>query len=87
MIEDFSEVIRLNPQDAGVYYYSYYNRGLAYKLVGHYERAIKDFDEATRLNPQDAKGYYVRGLAYEALGKTIEADRDFAKAKELGYDP
>ena len=44
-IIDYSEAIRLNPQDS----IAYYNRGLAYHHLEQDEQAIKDFDEAIRL--------------------------------------
>jgi len=83
LCQDFDEAIRLDPRLAEVYY----DRGIAYILLGQYERAIQDFDEAIRLDPRSAKAYYMRGWAYESLGKSKEAGRDLAKAKELEYPP
>ncbi|MFC2122097.1 tetratricopeptide repeat protein [Bacteroidota bacterium] len=63
-IEDYSEAIRLYPQD----FAAYYNRGLAYSDLEQFERAIEDYDEAIRILPQYAKYYGSRGDAYARLG-------------------
>ena len=81
-IKDFDAAIRLNPQSD-----AYYNRGVAYRKLGQFERAIEDYEEAIRLDPQYAEAYYLSGAAYGAIGKSVEAERDFAKAKGLGYPP
>ena len=44
-IQDFTEVIRLNPNDAAVYYL----RGIAYMLKSEYDRARSDFNKALAL--------------------------------------
>ena len=44
-IRDFDEVIRLDPQDAAVYY----NRGLAYGRIGNSIEAERDFAQAKEL--------------------------------------
>ena len=47
-IADFTEAIRLNPNDAE----AYYSRGCEYFEKGDHDRAIADFTEAIRLNPK-----------------------------------
>src|SRR5262249_37259280 len=48
-VADFSESIRLNPDDA-----TYYNnRGIAYEGKQDYDRAIAAFTEAIKLRPND----------------------------------
>lgn len=60
-IRDYTEAIRLNPQDAD----AYNNRGNAYQDgKKDYDRAIADYNEAIRLNPQFAIAYTNRGNAY-----------------------
>ena len=44
-IEDFDEAIRLDPQ----YAIAYSDRGLAYHMLGQYERAIEDFNKAIEI--------------------------------------
>ena len=83
LCQDFDEAIRLDPRLAEVCY----DRGIAYILLGQYERAIQDLDEAIRLDPQHEAVYSNRGKAYFNLGEQELADRDFAKAKEFGYAP
>jgi tetratricopeptide (TPR) repeat protein len=51
IIADRSEAIRLNPQDANVFY----KRGIAYHGQGDYARAIADYDAAVRLEPANPK--------------------------------
>ena len=78
-IEDFTQALRLNPQDA----IAFNNRGLAYANQGDYQPAIADYNQALRLNPQDAEAYYNRGLAYRKLGDTQQAITDLRKAADL----
>ncbi|MCX7833208.1 MAG: tetratricopeptide repeat protein [Ignavibacteria bacterium] len=61
----------------------YYNRGIAYRYKGDYDRAIQDYNKAIEINPNDADAYYYRGLAYEKLGKKEEAERDFEIYEKL----
>jgi lipoprotein NlpI len=41
----------------------YFNRGIAYKHKGQYDRAIQDYDQAIRLNPRQAEAFSSRGTA------------------------
>jgi len=59
-IRDYTEAIRLNPQDAK----AYNNRGSAYDDKRDYDAAIRDYTEAIRLNPLYAKAYVGRAAAY-----------------------
>ena len=79
-IQDYDQVIRLDPEYAD----AYHNRGYSYDEAGQYERAIQDYSEAILLDPQDADAYYNRGVSYHNLGQSAEAERDFAKSEELG---
>ncbi len=44
--------------------WAYYNRGIAYKNLKDYRRAIEDYDQALRLDPDYVKAYNNRGYAY-----------------------
>ena len=48
-IADFSEAIRLDPEEA----LPFYNRGRARSDGGDVEGAIADFEEGARLDPED----------------------------------
>ncbi|MFC2019839.1 tetratricopeptide repeat protein [Chloroflexota bacterium] len=47
-ISEYDEAIRLDPQDATVYY----KRGLTYYHLGQFERALKDYSKAVSLDPK-----------------------------------
>jgi tetratricopeptide (TPR) repeat protein len=69
-----NEILRANPSDMS----ALGNRGIGFRIVGDYGRAIADFDAAIRLKP-DIAGYYLeRALALDAMGKLDEA---------LSHDP
>ncbi len=59
-IQDYTEAIRLKPNDA--YYYS--NRGDVRLLKGEYKDAINDFNEAIRLDPNNSGSFSSRGFAW-----------------------
>ena len=46
-IADYTQAIRLNPDDA----YAYYSRGKAYHWKDDYDRAIADYEQALRIDP------------------------------------
>jgi len=78
-IADFTEAIRLNPQDAD----PYNNRGMVWGTKGDYDRVIADYDEAIRLNPQYANAYHNRGSAWENKGEYERAIADYDEAIRL----
>ncbi|MCL2622307.1 MAG: tetratricopeptide repeat protein, partial [Planctomycetaceae bacterium] len=81
-IADFTEVIRLKPDDAE----AYSSRGDAYDSKGDYDCAIADFTEAIRLKPDDAEAYSSRGDAYNNKGDYDRAIADFTEAICLNPD-
>ena len=62
---------------------AYYNRGIAYKNKGQYERAISDYTKALEINPRDADTYYNRGITYRNKGQYDKAITDFTKGIEI----
>ena len=78
-IADYSEVIRLNPQDED----GFSGRGRVYSDQRDYTRAIADYSEAIRLNPQDADVFFRRGDAIFHQGDYARAILDFSEAIRL----
>jgi Flp pilus assembly protein TadD len=71
--------MRIDPNNA----VPYYDRGIAYYWLKHYEKAVEDYTEAIRLQPNYWQAYGNRANAYQQLGETEKARRDLARAKEL----
>jgi tetratricopeptide (TPR) repeat protein len=61
----------------------YHKRGISYRLLGEYRRAIEDFDQALALSPEDAYIYGSRGVAYSYSEDYQQALRDFNRVLEL----
>jgi len=79
-IQDFNQVIRLNPNLT----LAYNARGAAYLAKGQPDRAIQDFNQAIRLNPNSAYlAFNNRGAAYLAKGRPDRAIQDFDQAIRL----
>ncbi|MGK7940528.1 MAG: tetratricopeptide repeat protein [Crocosphaera sp.] len=78
-IADFSEIIRINPQEVE----AYYNRGIAYAKLQDYQGAIADFNQALILDPTIAEIYLERAKVYLQLGERDSAIADLNKAKQL----
>jgi tetratricopeptide (TPR) repeat protein len=78
-IADFSEAIRLAPDNP----FPYYNRANAYFDREDYKQAIVDFDAAIALDADFTLAYYNRGVTYERLGDRAKAIESFEKALEL----
>jgi len=82
-IADFSQAIKLQPDDAA----AYYNRGNAYYYKGDYDQAITDYTKAIKLQPDYAAAYNNRGNAYAHKGNRQKAIADLQKALQLSSDP
>jgi tetratricopeptide (TPR) repeat protein len=60
------------------------NRGMAYRWIGQFDRAVIDLGEAMRLDPNNAGLYLERGLAYQGRGDNKSAIADLTEA--IGRD-
>ena len=81
-IIDYSEAIRLKPDNAD----AYYNRALVFKYRKQYGAAISGFTEAIRLRPGWSSAYFNMGLANFYLGQFDEAISDLDGAIRLKPD-
>ena len=81
-IEDYTEVIKLDPDFAQ----AYYQRGLAYAKKGEIKLAIADYTKAIEIKPDNADAYYSRGGAFLRLGEREKAKSDIATARKMGLD-
>ena len=78
-IADFTEAIRLQPNDHS----NYSTRGNAYVNKGDYDRAIADYTQAIRLAPNNATYYGNRGNAYNRKGEYPQARADVNRALQI----
>ena len=82
-VDDFSEAIRLNPQNPFIYY----DRGNYYFVRKQYDLAVDDYTRALKIDSRIAEAYYNRGLAYLHQEQHDDGIADLSKAGELGlYD-
>jgi tetratricopeptide (TPR) repeat protein len=75
-IEDFDEVIRINPKDAE----AYNNRCWTLAAIGDLQSALRDCNDALRLDPGLVDALDSRGLVNLKLGKTSDAIADYSDA-------
>ena len=78
-IAEYSEVIKLLPNDAE----SYNFRASCYHSLEQDEKALDDLNMAISLEPQNDDHYYSRALLYVNLGENEKGDADLEKAVEL----
>ena len=78
--EDYSMVIKINPDNADAYFY----RGFTYELKLNFKKAIKDYDRVIELNPDHADVYAYRANAHSAANHDSElVIKDYTKTIEL----
>ena len=78
-IADFSEVIRLTPQEPD----AYRDRGVARMSSQDFDGAIADFNEAIRLDPKDSSTFVSRAAAWLSKKQDDKAMADFDEAIRL----
>ena len=78
-LEEYTQAIRINPQDAE----AYYNRGNARFYLGNIQGAIEDYNEAIRYNSKHAQALRNRSMLYRRLGEHKGAIEDLRKAAKI----
>ena len=78
-IEDYTETIKLDPNDAA----TYNNRGHSQAELGNYQIAIEDYTKAIKLDPNYTEAYNNRGYSQDELGNHPAAIEDYTKAIKL----
>ena len=78
-IDDLNKAITLDPENAA----AHSNIGLAYYMIGQYDRSIEDLSEAVRLAPENAVTHLNRGNVFARLGFKEQAIRDYETAGRL----
>ncbi len=71
-----TQILQSNPSDIN----ALSNKGIGFRVIGEYDRAVADLNAAVRLDPRIASLYLERGLAYEAKGEHLIAITDFSEA-------
>jgi tetratricopeptide (TPR) repeat protein len=79
-ISEYSEAIKLDPNNDFANASAYYYRGLAYYHKYEYDKAIRDFNRAILLNPTKATAYYYHGVTCYRKNEYDNAIRDFNEA-------
>ena len=79
-IADFTEVIRLEPDNP----FAYYKRGMSYTNKKQYDLAMADFTEAIRLEPNKFGNFYMdRAYVYVLKGDKTLAVSDLEMAVKI----
>jgi tetratricopeptide (TPR) repeat protein len=81
-VSNFSELLKLKPADARVYY----NRGNAYYRMRDLENALADFSETLKIAPNMYLALMNRGNIYSEFKRYDEAISDYDKALALKPD-
>ncbi len=76
---EFRKALDLEPDEAVFWN----NLGVALRLQGDYDAALRAFDEATKLAPRSPDPYFNRGEIARAVGREDEARRQYLLALEL----
>ena len=77
--ETYSKIIKLQPNNAKIYY----KRGTAYGNQYKEELAVADYTKTIELDPDYARAYLSRGASFQESGKYDDAIKDLNKAVEL----
>lgn len=78
-LKDFTEAIRLSPNDAP----ARINRGTVWQLKKDHDKAIADFNEAIRLEPKNSSAHFNRALIWQDKKESAKALADCNEAIRL----
>ena len=78
-IDDYTQIIQGNPQDAT----AYFQRAFAYVKASEDEKAIADLTQAIQIRPDYTQAYYRRSFIYMIEGKYDLATADLSQAIQI----
>jgi tetratricopeptide (TPR) repeat protein len=78
-IVDFTEALKLKPDDAGIYE----RRAYVEMKTNAYDKALTDYSEAIKLKPNEVRYYLYRSYIYETKGDVKNSLADTEKALKL----
>ena len=81
-IENFSQMIRTNPESAE----AYYQRGLNHQKLGDKTGAMEDYTEALHLDSTYARAYHTRGVILAEIGNRKQAVEDLRLAAKYYFE-
>jgi len=81
-INDYSRALKLKPDDKKVARILV-DRGLAYRAMRIYNKALEDYDSSLASDPNLGEGYYGRSRVHMRLGNSLQRLADLEKAVEV----
>jgi tetratricopeptide (TPR) repeat protein len=78
-INDYSEAIKLKPDDARIYE----QRAAVEMKINDYDKALADYSEAIKLKPNEVRYYAYRSYIYEVKGDLKNSMEDTEKVLKL----
>ena len=78
-IADFSEALKLKPDDAGIYE----RRAYVEMKINASDKALADYSEAIKLKPSEVRYYLLRGYIYETKDDIKSSMADTEKVLKL----
>jgi tetratricopeptide (TPR) repeat protein len=78
-ISDFSEALKLKPDDAGIYE----RRAYVEMKTNAYDKALADYSEAIKLKPKEVRYYLLRSYIYETKNDIKSSMADTEEALKL----
>jgi tetratricopeptide (TPR) repeat protein len=81
-----SKLDEKNPYLAGIRAAALYSRGVAERMLGDLDKAIRTFSEAIEINPDLGEAYFRRGICFHYIGEDNMALTDFVESANINYD-
>jgi Tfp pilus assembly protein PilF len=81
-INDYSRALKLKPDDKKVARILV-DRGLAYRAMRIYNKALEDYDSSLASDPNLGEGYYGRSRVHMRLGNSLQRLADLEKAVQV----
>ena len=81
-VQEYSQVIKINPQDMDCYYL----RGRCYEKLEQWKLAVPDYSKAIEMEPSNANYYFFRGICYHQLKQVKLAIIDYKECLKKGID-
>jgi lipoprotein NlpI len=82
-IASFDKYINSGRLQGSILAQRYWERGIQYGKLGHYDKAVSDYSSAIKINPQLISAYIDRAVGYARLEKYKQAYGDLNKVLQI----